>query len=163
MAGTSEATQRANQAALAKSTRYLADALDAIGVGGKDGLSDVGVLVTNRVKRNLSQKGTGRVYRRGRVLHQASAPGRPPAVDTGRLRSSYTWRTGEDPVGPYVEVGTNVEYAPWLEFGTVKMRPRPHLRPAIEELRGEIRDLIAQGIVREQRRRIGRMPKEIAA
>lgn len=163
MAGTSRVAQEKNQAALAKSTRYLADALDAIGVGGKKGLADVGVVVTNRVKKKLSQPGSGRVYRRGTVLHRASAPGQPPAVDTGRLRASYTWRTGEDVQGPYVEIGTNVEYAPWLEYGTVKMRPRPHLRPAIEELRAEIRDLIAQGIVREQRSRIGRMPREIAA
>lgn len=163
MAGTSERLQRSNQAALEKSTKYLAEALDGIGVGGKKGLSDVGVVVTNRVKTKLSQRGTGRVYRRGRVFHQASAPGRPPAVDTGRLRSSYTWRTGEDPRGPFVEIGTNVIYAPWLEFGTRYMQARPHLRPAIEELRDEIRDLIAQGIVREQRNRIRRMPKEIAA
>lgn len=163
MAGTSERLQASNQKALQRSTKALAEVLDGIGVGGKKGLSDVGVVVTNRVKKRLSQRGTGRVYRRGRVFHQASAPGMPPAVDTGRLRSSYTWRTGEDVRGPYVEIGTNVEYAPWLEFGTRYMQARPHLRPAIEELRDEIRALISAGIVREQRSRIGRLPREIAA
>lgn len=163
MAGTSARLQSSNQAALARSTKALAQVLDGIGVGGKKGLADVGVVVTNRVKKNLSQKGTGRIYRRGGVLHQASAPGRPPAVDTGRLRASYTWRTGEDMGGVFVEVGTNVVYAPWLEFGTRYMEARPHLRPAIEELRDEIRALITQGVVREQRARVGRLPREIAA
>lgn len=61
-----------------------------------------------------------------------SAPGEPPAVDTGRLRASITHRVEmeADEVAGYV--GTNVEYAPWLEFGTSKMQPRPFMVPAIE-------------------------------
>ena len=163
MAGTSARLQAANQGALKRATKNMAEVLDGIGVGGKHGLSDVGVLVVNRVKKNLSQKGTGRIYRRGRVLHQASSPGSPPAVDTGRLRASYTWQVGEDIRGVYVEVGTNVVYAPWLEFGTRYMEARPHLRPAIEELTNEIVALIVRGVVSEQRTRVGRLPREIAA
>lgn len=163
MAGTSARLQASNQKALARSTKALGEVLGGIGVGGKKGLADVGVVATNRVKRNLSQRGTGRIYRRGGVIHQASAPGQPPAVDTGRLRSSYTWRTGEDIRGVYVEVGTNVVYAPWLEFGTRYMKARPHLRPAIDELTEEIVHLIVRGVVREQRTRVGRLPREIAA
>jgi HK97 gp10 family phage protein len=34
------------------------------------------------------------------------------------------------------KVGTNVEYARHLEYGTVKMRPRPFLRPALSSLKG---------------------------
>lgn len=163
MAGESARLQKSNQRALGIATKNLADVLDGIGVGGKKGLSDVGVLVSNRVKKNLSQKGTGRLYQRGGVIHQASAPGQPPAVDTGRLRSSYTWRTGEDFRGVYVEVGTNVVYAPWLEFGTRYMQARPHLRPAIDELTNQIVALIVRGVVAEERTRVGRLPREIAA
>lgn len=52
-------------------------------------------------------------------------------VDTGRLRSSITHLvdTGEDAV----YIGTNVEYAPYVELGTVNMAPRPFLVPAASE------------------------------
>ena len=51
-------------------------------------------------------------------------------VDTGRLRNSITHevRTGEKAV----YIGTNVEYAPYVELGTSKMAERPYLRPAVE-------------------------------
>jgi HK97 gp10 family phage protein len=157
------AQQARNQKALARATRNLGEVLGGIGVGGKAGLADVGVVVSNRVRQKLSTPGTGRTYRRASVVHVASAPGKPPAVDTGRLRASYTWRTGVDARGPYVEIGTNVLYAPFLEFGTRRMAARPHLRPAVNELRKEIVALIRQGIIQEQRNIVRRMPKEIAA
>lgn len=163
------AQQARNQKALARATRNLGEVLGGIGVGGKAGLADVGVVVTNRVRLKLSTPGTGRTYRRpgasgpSAVIHVASAPGKPPAVDTGRLRASYTWRTGVDARGAFVEIGTNVLYAPFLEFGTRRMAARPHLRPAVNELRKEIVALIRRGIVEEQRNIVRRMPREIAA
>jgi len=51
-------------------------------------------------------------------------------VDTGKLRASIT---------PVVEswaaayVGTNTEYAPYVEFGTKKMAAQPFLEPAFLE------------------------------
>ncbi|WHH59165.1 HK97-gp10 family putative phage morphogenesis protein [Petroclostridium sp. X23] len=47
-------------------------------------------------------------------------------VDTGRLRSSITHRLKhEDATKPVGEVGTNVEYAPHVEFGTSPHEIRP--------------------------------------
>lgn len=76
-------------------------------------------------------------------------------IDTGRLRNSITHATktnpGQDayqdnqghqyaggaakgtPEEKTVYVGTNVEYAPYVEMGTVKMAARPILRPAATE------------------------------
>jgi HK97 gp10 family phage protein len=53
------------------------------------------------------------------------------AVDTGRLRASITWRLGNDSRGLVGIVGTSVEYAPYLEFGTRYMAAQPFLRPAL--------------------------------
>lgn len=42
--------------------------------------------------------------------------------------------------GPSAEwvVGTNVEYAPYVEFGTSRMGAQPYLRPAVDRARGNI-------------------------
>jgi len=52
-------------------------------------------------------------------------------VDTGNLARSY--RMQEIPNG--YRVGTNVYYAPFVEFGTYKMAAQPHLGPALEKAR----------------------------
>lgn len=54
-------------------------------------------------------------------------------VDTGRLRSSIRAVDGKDATGVYVDVGTNVEYAPHVEFGTSRMPAQPYMRPALAE------------------------------
>ena len=41
-----------------------------------------------------------------------------------------------------VYVGTNVEYAPYQELGTVKMKAKPFLRPAFENNQGEIEQIL---------------------
>lgn len=53
-------------------------------------------------------------------------------VDTGRLRSSITNEIGEDGDGLVATIGTNVEYAPYVELGTSKMAAQPFLLPALE-------------------------------
>ena len=59
-------------------------------------------------------------------------------VDTGRLRNSITHATQDD-----VEyIGTNVEYAAYVEFGTSRMRARPYLRPACENHADEYKSLV---------------------
>lgn len=52
-------------------------------------------------------------------------------VDTGNLRNSITHavESGEDAV----YVGTNVEYAPYVEMGTRRTAAQPFLRPAVTE------------------------------
>ena len=53
-----------------------------------------------------------------------NASGRPgPNVITGRLRSSIHWTPGEDGLGQFVDVGTDVYYARWVEEGHPN---RPH-------------------------------------
>lgn len=52
-------------------------------------------------------------------------------VDTGRLRSSITHELGHQGTVLVGRVGTNVEYAPYVELGTRRMRAQPFLRPAL--------------------------------
>ena len=73
---------------------------------------------------------TGIIYRRRGVEHQASAPGEPPASDTGTLvqRGSVEF----DPVTLRASVVFRTAYALPLELGTEKMEPRPYLRPSLD-------------------------------
>lgn len=75
--------------------------------------------------------------------HTASAPGQPPMSDTGRLANSITF----DRVGDLTAtVGSALNYAPWLEYGTSRMAARPFFRPAVERMRpkyiGKLEDII---------------------
>lgn len=56
-------------------------------------------------------------------------------VDTGRLRSSIAWRLEADTRGISAVIGTNVEYAPYVELGTSQQPARPFLRPALQGAR----------------------------
>jgi HK97 gp10 family phage protein len=92
--------------------------------------------------RKSMKKGTGNVYMVAGKPHHASAEGEPPAVLTGRLRDSITHEIEEQLWDIIGRVGTNVEYARYLELGTKKMAPRPYLRRAIEENRKELIDML---------------------
>lgn len=58
------------------------------------------------------------------------------AVDTGNLMNSIGFKV--DRKDQSVTIGTNVEYAHFVEFGTSKMRPRPFLRTALVEHKADI-------------------------
>lgn len=68
-----------------------------------------------------------------RAKRRASGQDGGPNVDTGRFRSSLTARVGTDGEGPYVECGSDVEYATFLELGTVNMAARPSIVPSARE------------------------------
>lgn len=55
-------------------------------------------------------------------------------VDTGRLRSSITHEVGMLGKTVIARVGTNVDYAVHVEFGTRRMRAQPFLRPALRAI-----------------------------
>lgn len=59
-------------------------------------------------------------------------------VDTGRLRSSISHTTTDDSA----IIGTNVEYAPYVELGTSKRKAKPYLAPAIQNHLDEYRRII---------------------
>lgn len=63
-------------------------------------------------------------------------------VDTGRLRNSISH--ARDDNAAYI--GTNVEYAPYVELGTSKMKARPFLRPAATEHSAEYKDIVKSAL-----------------
>lgn len=104
------------------------------------------VIMRNAAAQVLGQNGGGRAYKNG---HVASAPGQPPAPDTGNLRRN--WREQSFIQGNglgrgldvKLRITSDVPYSKFLEFGTRKMAPRPFVeriktksRPEIEALFG---------------------------
>ena len=75
------------------------------------------------------------------LLVEGDAKLRTP-VDTGNLRSSLNHTV--EPTE--ATVGTNVEYAPYVEFGTVRQAPQPYLRPALDENKAKINAIISTAI-----------------
>lgn len=110
--------------------------------------------LVNAIKRLLTGPRTGRVYpvgRRGRV-HQASAPGEPPATLTGKLRQSIAQ---SDPIwdgwSVTVDVGSALPYSRRLEWGGVDRRgvrilPRPYFAPAALASEPEIERILERTI-----------------
>lgn len=65
-------------------------------------------------------------------------------VDTGRLRNSITHAVESGEKAVYI--GTNVEYAAFVELGTSRMKPRPYLKPAVTEHTAEYKSLAEQAL-----------------
>ena len=86
--------------------------------------------VANNARTSVSEPGQGEVYDKyvPQRTHRASAPGQPPATDTGRLIASIqTAKAGEGWI-----VGSRVRYAIFLEYGTRTIAERPFFRPALK-------------------------------
>ena len=117
------------------------DTIDAKNLAVERALYAIGLEMEKNAKEELSKP----------KPHKTGESPRPN-VDTGRLRNSIVFATetetgtGSAPAessdySPHatpeqgeVYVGTNVEYAPHIEFGTSRgISPYPFLRPAITE------------------------------
>ena len=98
------------------------------------------LIVEVDIKRNFTRQGTGRIYGR----HQASRPGRPPAIDTGMLRASIQNKVIKDVLSVNGYVFSDVKYAPHLELGTTKMARRPFLRPSLARNRKKINKIFRE-------------------
>lgn len=77
--------------------------------------------------------------------HAKAALTRQKAVDTGRLRNSITHAVVDENGEKAVYVGTNVEYAPYVELGTRNYpKPRPYIEPAATKHTNEYKAIIQQ-------------------
>ena len=61
-------------------------------------------------------------------------------VDTGNLRNSITHDVDDEEPSAYI--GTNVEYAPYQELGTIHMKAQPFLKPAVADHANTYRKII---------------------
>lgn len=93
---------------------------------------------------------------RGKVLENAVRAGALPIQNAavikapirfGTLRRSiHTEIVNADDTHAEAEIGTDLEYAPYQEFGTRKMAAHPYLRPAFDEESGNAQKEIAEAL-----------------
>jgi hypothetical protein len=130
--------------------KELQAAIKAIGGNAERNVSraiEATALGINRDVKDAIQRGdkTGRVYQRGNITHRASAPGEAPATDTGTLVSSIYY---EPQSGLLSMIGSRLAYAYYLEFGTMRIAPRPSWMPATEASRAKFDRLIEEALRR---------------
>ena len=96
------------------------------------GLMAVAMMAATEAKTSIIRGAkTGRIYKRGSVTHQASAPGESPANDLGNLVNSIK----ASPVdNSEVDLIADAPYAAHLEYGTRNMEPRPFMQPAVDKV-----------------------------
>lgn len=69
-------------------------------------------------------------------------------VDTGHLRQSISGRTEKTSDGAKATIGTNVEYAAYVELGTSRQAAEPYLHPALQKNKDKAKRLIITEIVK---------------
>lgn len=115
-----------------------------LGTGSSGGAPPIVRALTEHLKGELmlelSQPGTGRLYKRGKKEHRASAPGEPPTPDTGTLRNSI----GTEYVDGAGYVGTHLKYGRYLEYGTETIKPRPWMSTVADWAKKNLATLAAQ-------------------
>ncbi len=130
----------------------IRDAEDIFDRGVRRGLYEIGrENVKHTRKLILSPPKTGHLYKIHGILHQASAPGQPPADFTGGLRRSvnYTVRGssqmefGDEKIygrilelGGMTQIPSHVQLvgaAPNVAGKAARIEPRPHLSRTVRE------------------------------
>ena len=104
-------------------------------------------LVEGTAKESIMKGGTGITYQKynPRRQHTASAKGEPPASDTGFLVSNITSSVKQQGTSVIGQIVASAPYAPYLEFGTSSIDPRPFMQPALERNRPKIKRIFKKG------------------
>ena len=126
----------------------------------KSQLATAATIIGGKMESNAKLEISGKVYDRPASWY----------ARTGRLRNSITHKTEDEADGVDIIVGTNVEYAPYVELGTGLLAekgdgrktpwtymgsdgkfhtttgaaPRPYLRPAVEDHADEYKRVVEQ-------------------
>ena len=142
----------------------------------REGVTAFLLLVSTGLYTELSQPGSGRRYKRGkgkrkgrnkraRGIHVASAPGQPPAADTGALRRSWqlsqsaarsgSSNGGKGPVlrrldaGDLIgfRLGSALPYAA-IDRGYGRVAARPYISPVLADAAPSFAPMVAVALQR---------------
>ena len=112
--------------------------LKSLGSSMEDAVFGGVILTANDIRtdavKSIQKQSPGNQVQRSRqgggtYTHTAAAKGNAPNTDTGKLVTSIAVEPNRS--GVFALVGSNLDYAGFLEFGTSKMDARPWLEPAL--------------------------------
>lgn len=114
-----------------------------------DGIGDVNTMLEQEIAR-IQSKLPQAMAEAGEIVVGAAKALCPVSTETtrpggphGELRASIE----KEAAGNSCVVGTNKEYAGYVEFGTCKMAAQPYLVPALVENEGKIVDTIKAAVL----------------
>jgi HK97 gp10 family phage protein len=123
-----------------KGVAELKKKLKSLGASMEDAIFGGVILTANEIRtdaiKSIQNKSSGSQVQRSRqgggtYTHTAASEGQAPNTDTGKLVASIAVEPNRS--GVYALVGSNLDYAGFLEFGTSKMGARPWLEPALRK------------------------------
>ena len=85
----------------------------------------------------------------GAVRIEAKAKEEAPVLSGNLRRSIHTEEAKISNNSAVVRIGTNVEYAPFVEFGTVKQNPNPFLRRAYDSEIADAKDDVVKALIKQ--------------
>lgn len=117
--------------------------MDTATIKAGDCMSEITINLNNFIENILPEKIAQGLEMAGQYVENTAKENitKMGAVDTGTLKNSITHNVE----GNIVEIGTNVEYAPFVHSGTSKMEGRPFLQNAVDEHMTEILEYIKKG------------------
>ena len=106
------------------------------------------IFMLNKVDEKFTGSRIGKTYRvpdtsRYYTASKGDPANEPPAIRTGALRQSMRYvinRMNDEAI--VSSIGSDLDYAPYLEYGTRRMDKRPYLWPAFEENREQLMRII---------------------
>jgi hypothetical protein len=104
---------------------------------------EIGLIVQAQAKL-LAPRQTGRL---AGSITTASGTGQKTSPEGSGAIGSDTITAPSDPFETFV--GTPVEYGPYMEYGTVRTRAQPFLRPALDLARGRALTVVQVGARKE--------------
>lgn len=107
------------------------------------------LMITEARRLIIETPKSGRIYKRSIGLHQASAPGEPPANMLGILANSFKVNVTQTGTLITASITNTAPYAKFLEFGTRKMAARPFMRPAYANTKNDMVAVIKAEIQRK--------------
>ncbi len=130
---------------LAKQLKLVRKAVQNGGFKGLEATTDKG---KDAVLESMAGPKSGRVY----GTHQASAPGETPAIDTGDLSEGIHTEGFKRKLES--DLVSSDKKSAGLEFGTLRVAPRPFMMPTSIFMAEILHDEVEKGIIDELNRTI---------
>jgi HK97 gp10 family phage protein len=113
-------------------------------------LGEAALIVHGEAIKSIQDKSNSITKRVGGKSIMVSKPGNPPNTQTGRLVKSIRWELNKEKLKALV--GSKLDYASFLEFGTSVVAARPWLRPAFLKHSDFLRELFRKNMSRAIRK-----------